>query len=185
MTLAEELAHLDEPVKGLEVGNVVSLSLWQEAKRVTPNHFIRSNLFSTIQSQKRPWLNHEIIYSERGITVKFTGQQLNQKDLALWETLVHRANHHSLGSKCTFTVSSILTELGLPINEKEREELHSGVIRLIACSVQFIYKKNISFGSPIYKIVTDEVTKYCTVELNETFIQLYKENKWAVIFCEG
>ncbi len=184
-TFAEELAHLDEPVKGLDTSNVVSLSLWRESQRVTPNSFIRSTLFSTTQSKDRQWLNQEIIYCEKGLTVKFTGQQLNQEDLALWETLVRWAHHHSLGMECTFAVSSLLTELGLSVGEKEREELHSGVMRLIACSVKFLYKKNFYFGSPVHKMMKDEVTDYYTVELNEKFIQLYEKNKWAVIFCDG
>ncbi len=184
-TLAEELAHLDEPFNEPESSNIVSLPLWKEAKRVRANSFIRSVLFSTIQSKDRPWLSHEIIYSEKGMTVKFTGQQLNQEDFILWETLVRRANHQSLGTECTFTAPSVLAELSLPLCEKKHEELHSGIMRLIACSVQFSYKRNIYFGSPVYNSVKDKLTGYYTVELNEKFIQLYEENKWAVIFCEG
>lgn len=59
--LVEGLAHLGEPVKGPKASNVVSLPLWREAKRGMPISFIRTVLFSTIQSEERKWLDDEII----------------------------------------------------------------------------------------------------------------------------
>jgi len=183
--LVKGLAHLGEPVKGPEASNVVSLPLWREAKRGMPISFIRTVLFSTIQSEERRWLDDEIIYSEQGITVKFQGKQLNQEDLILWETLVRRAKHHSLDTECTFTGPGLLTAMGLPVDEKSLEKLHSGIIRLIACLVQFSDKRNLFFGSPINNSIRDQSTGYYTVRLNKKFIQLYDENQWSVIFCEG
>src|SRR4051794_6801283 len=91
-----------------ESATVIQLPLWPEPKRGTPNSFIRSALFSAIQSRNRRYLKEATIASQQGITVKFTGEQLNQEDLTLWETLVHLAKEHPLGNVCAFTAHGLL-----------------------------------------------------------------------------
>jgi len=183
-TLSEELAGIGELVKESKSGNIVSLSLWKEAKKATPKYFIRSALFLTIQEKEKKWLAGETIYNEKGITVKFTGQQLNHDNLALWEALVRRATLCSSGIVCTFVASSLLIELGLLTGKKEQEELHGRIRDLIACSAQFYYKKNRYFGSPVYSVVKETISDdyHWTVELNENFVRLYEDNKWTAIF---
>ena len=43
----------------------------------SPNSFLRSALFSAIQSKDREYLEGATLFSQQGITVKFTGRQLN------------------------------------------------------------------------------------------------------------
>ena len=51
-----------------------------DAKRGTPNGFLRSALFSAIQSKDRVWFKDAILASQDGVSVRFTGEQLNQED---------------------------------------------------------------------------------------------------------
>ncbi|MBF0554727.1 MAG: hypothetical protein HQK96_09280 [Nitrospirae bacterium] len=119
-----------------EATGVLQLPLWPEAKRGVPNSFLRSSLFSAIQSKDRQFLKAATLASQNGIIVKFTGEQLNQEDLTLWETLVHMARKHPLGDICTFTAHGILKEMGQATGGEQHEQLHKNITRLIACAVE-------------------------------------------------
>jgi hypothetical protein len=76
--------------KGAERGlsKDVFLPEWPESKRGTPNSFLRSALFSVSDCEKeRPFLRDVVVAIQEGITLVYTGQQLNQEDLTLWERL--------------------------------------------------------------------------------------------------
>jgi hypothetical protein len=143
--------------------------------------FIRSALFSAIQSKDRQFLKEVTLASQDGITVKYTGQQLNQEDLTLWETLVHLAKEHPLGNVCTFTAHSILKALGLPTGGEQHKQLHSAIIRLTACAVQVTHEGKTYFGPLIKSGAKDEVTSHYALELNRQLIRLYGETQWTAI----
>ena len=179
--LEARFARLREAAHEREATAVIQLPLWPEAKRGTPNSFIRSALFSAIQSKDRQFLKEVTLASQDGITVKYTGQQLNQEDLSLWETLVHLAKENPLGDTCTFTAHSILKTLGLPTGGEQHRQLHSALIRLTACAVQVTHDGKTYFGPLIKSGAKDEVTSFYAIELNRQLIRLYGETQWTAI----
>ena len=112
--LDHALARMGRAVTQRQSAEVIQLPLWPEPKRGTPNSFLRSALFSAIQSKDRQFLKEVTLGSQDGVTVKFTGEQLNQEDLTVWETLIHLARQHPLGTTCQFTAHGLLKALGLP-----------------------------------------------------------------------
>jgi hypothetical protein len=157
----------------------VSLPVWPETKRATPNAFLRSALFSAIQSKDRKFLDRAVLGGQEGITVRFTGKQLNQEDLTLWETLVHLAKVQPLGNICEFTAYDILKTLGFGDSGKEREILHEGIIRLGACMVEILIdNKNTYFSSLIDHGAKNEETGYYRIQLSKSLIKLYAQNTW-------
>ena len=109
--LTKQLDKLRRAVVRRQSTQPIQLPLWPEPKRGTPNSFIRSALFSAIQSKDRAFLKGAALFSQQGIEIKFTGEQLNQEDLTLWETLVHLAKEQPLGNLCNFTAHGILKAL--------------------------------------------------------------------------
>ena len=73
--------------------------------------------------------------SQEGITVLYTGDQLNQEDLTLWETLVHLAKDSPLGDVCEFTAYEILKSMDLSTTVDGYERLKKGIDRLVECTV--------------------------------------------------
>ena len=132
----EKCIKISQKVLAKNTLHQVSLKTWPENKRATPSAFLRSALFSAIQSKDRVFLDRVALGSQEGITVKFTGQQLNQQDLTLWETLVHLAKVQPLGNICEFTAYDILKTMGHGDSGEERDILYEGVIRLTACAVE-------------------------------------------------
>lgn len=179
--IEKQLARLQASILEREATSAIQLPLWPEAKRGTPNSFIRSALFSAIQSKDRVFIDGVTLASQEGITVKYTGQQLNQEDLTLWENLVHLAKSHPLGHVCSFTAHGLLKSMGLHTGGDEHERLHKGITRLNACSVQIIHEGKTYFGAMIKSGIKDELTSHYTIELNRELIRLYGETQWTAI----
>ena len=94
--LKSRLDSLQQKADERSSSKELKLPICPDTKRGTPNSFLRSALFSAIQSKDRVFLKGAVLASQQGITVIFTGEQLNQEDLTLWETLVHLAKDEPL-----------------------------------------------------------------------------------------
>lgn len=180
--LQDKLDRIQKKVEERSLSKEVKLPNWPEAKRGTPNSFLRSALFSATQGKDdkdRPYLYGEIVASQEDIAIKFTGKQLNQDDLTLWEALVHLAKNEPLGNICKFTAYSILQSMSLGAGGDERERLHKGIIRLNACSVEISHNgSRVYFSSLIDSGAKDELTGYYTIQLNRQLIKLYSQTTW-------
>jgi len=181
MRTIASIERMREAAQQREATMIIQLPLWTESKRGTPNSFLRSALFSAIQGKDRQYLREVTLFSQHGIIIKFTGLQLNQEDLTLWETLVHLAKSHPLGDVCSFTAYGILKSLGLPTGGKNHQDLHSGIIRLTACAVEINHDGRTYFGSLIESGAKDELTSHYNIKLNRRLIRLYSENTWTAI----
>jgi hypothetical protein len=87
---------------------LIQLPLWPEPVRGAPNSFLRSALFAAIQGKTRTGLKKQLLGSLQGLTVRYTGEQLDQSDLDVWEQAVHLARSHPLGNVCHFTAYAFL-----------------------------------------------------------------------------
>jgi hypothetical protein len=181
--LHKQLASLGQAIERREADRIVQLPLWYEEQRGTPNSFLRSALFAAIQSKDRKHLKGATIASSKDIIVKFTGEQLNQEDLSVWETLVHLAREHPLGNVCQFTAYGLLKMLGLHTGGDEHRRLHTTITRMIACAVEIKHEGRTYIGSLIEDAasIEDEPTKYYALRLNPTLIRLYGETQWTAL----
>jgi TrfA protein len=173
--------RMAEIARQRESAEIIQLPLWHEPKRGTPNSFIRSALFAAIQSKDRVFVKEQTLASQQGITVKFTGEQLNQEDLTIWETLVHLARKHPLGDICSFTAYGILKQMGLNADGKQRRALHSSIIRLTACAVEIKGLRYPYAGPLIHELLGDETTKSYHIQLNRKLINLFGDDDWTAI----
>ena len=170
-----------EKARQREAAMPIQLPLWPEPKRGTPNSFIRSALFAAIQSKDRVFLKEATLASQRGISVKFTGEQLNQEDLSVWETLAHLARQHPLGCMCEFTAHGLLKSLGQHTGLSQHKQLHSTIIRLTACAVEITHEGKTYFGPLVKSGLKDELTSHYRIELNRELIRLFGDNQWTAL----
>ena len=177
----DKLAQMKEVSRQREAAQVIQLPLWPEPKRGTPNSFIRSALFAAIQSKDRVFLKEATLASQKGITVKFTGEQLNQEDLSVWETFAHLARQHPLGHLSEFTAHGLLKSLGMHTGLSQHKQLHSTIIRLTACAVEITHEGKTYFGPLVKSGLKDELTSHYRIELNRELIRLFGENQWTAL----
>lgn len=177
--MQNQLDRIKKKMDERSLSKEIKLSDWPDTKRGTPNSFLRSALFSAIQSKDRVFLKDVVLASQEGVAVNFTGEQLNQEDLTLWETLVHLAKDEPLGNVCKFTAYDILKSMNLGDGGIDRERLHKGIIRLTACAVEIsLNGSRVYFSSLIDSGVKDELTSHYTIQLNRQLIKLYSQNTW-------
>ena len=150
-------------------------------KRGAPNSFIRSALFAASLSKDRQFLKEAVLASQDGIVIKYTGEQLNQADLDVWETIVHLAREQPLGTACSFTAHGLLRALGMPTGNSQHKQLYSTIIRLTACAVEVTHEGKTYFGPLIKSGAKDDMTRHYGVELNKGIIRLFGENQWTAL----
>ncbi|MEY4517998.1 MAG: hypothetical protein RLZZ499_597 [Cyanobacteriota bacterium] len=179
--LRERCQRMQEITRQREEAAVMHFPFWPEEKRGTPNSFLRSALFAAVQSKDRVYMKESVLFSQQGITIKYTGEQLNQEDLDVWEAISHLARQHPLGNECSFTAYSILKALDLPVGGCQHQRLHSAIIRLTACAVEIRHEGRAYFGSLIESGVKDEVTSHYTISINKKLNRLFGDNGWTAI----
>ena len=160
------------------------LPTWREDRRGSPNSFLRSALFAAIQSKDRLDLKKAEIFSQQGITVTYTGEQLNQEDLTVWLALIDLMKKDSLGTECKFTAHEILKYMGLEIGGSGYERLNDAIVRMIACAVVIKTGTQTYMGSLIHGCAIDEGTKLYRLNLDRHLIKLFGDNDWTAIDWE-
>ncbi|MBA2659924.1 MAG: TrfA family protein [Nitrosospira sp.] len=163
---------------------IFQLPLWPETRRGTPNSFLRSALFAAIQGKDRAWLEESVLASQNGITVKFTGKQLNQDDLTVWETLVHLGREHPLGTVCDFTASCLLKSMKIGTGKSQYKQLHSTIVRLAACLVEVTHEGRTYMGHLIESGAKEESTKHYKIEINKSMSQIFGDAQWTALDWE-
>jgi TrfA protein len=167
-----------EEQERLETG-MIHIPEWRDDKRGAPNSFLRSALFAAIQSKDRVDFKEKILFSQDGITIRYTGEQLNQEDLIVWLTLVDLAKQHPLGTECSFTANGILKHMGMDTSGQSHERLRKSILRMTACAV-VIKSDNYSYGGSIIGDFTiREHDKSYMVTLNRKIIKLFNEADWT------
>jgi hypothetical protein len=182
-TLAIQERVQKEEEERLESG-VVYLPTWREGKQGSPNSFLRSVLFAAIQSKDRVYLKEAEMFSQQGVSVSYTGEQLNQEDMTVWLALVDLMKKDPLGKECKFTAHEILKYMGLEIGGSGYERLETSISRMTACLVK-IKTERFTYGESLIEgFVIDEYTKKYKVRLNRKLIKLFGDDDWTAIDWE-
>lgn len=166
----------------LKTAQIIQLPLWSEEKRGTPNSALRGCLFSAIHGNQRKILYRQVICDEPNLKIVFTGKQLDQSDLDVWEMVLHMARQQGLGTDIYFTAKGFLKRLG-------RQEGHSGVMwlkdslgRLVACSVEITHN-GYTYADNMISFIREEKTQRYKLSIKPIMLKLYQAG-WTAIDWE-
>ncbi len=140
--------------------------------RGVPNSALRGALFAAIQGKTRTALKRKLLETPQGIEIRFTGWQLDQSDLDVWEQALHLARQHPLGSRCHFTAHGFLKALGRKTGGKDHEWLKEAFARLTGCAVEITHNR-LTYVGNLLEFFRDEDTSGYVVELNPKMVALY------------
>lgn len=155
-----------------EIANAVQLPLWPEPDRGVPNSALRGALFAAIQGKNRRYMKRELLDVQEGIQIRFTGMQLDQSDLDVWEQALHLAHCHPLGTRCTFTAYSFLKALGRATGKMNHEWLKSVFARLAGAVVEITHD-GMTYGGGMLKFYREEHSQLYALEIDPTLRKLY------------
>ena len=122
-------------------------------KHLAPNMCLQSALFGMVRRGRRRYLEKKRIISFSGVTVYFTGGELDQGDLDVFLHAVHLAARQSGQTArkglVKFSVRGYLKALGRKPGKSGQEWLLNSIRRLSACVVEVHFGdwKETGFGS--------------------------------------
>ena len=178
----EEQAQKPESEKKASA-KVIQLPLWPEPKRAVPNDILRSALFAAIQGKGREYTKQRLIAAYDGVQIKYTGEQLDQSDLDVWEQVLHLARQQPLGTVCRFTAYALLKALGRSTGKSDYQWLHNVLLRLQTCAVEIYKRKHIYARSLVAKFDIDETSRCFKVTIDPDMMQVYTAG-WTSIDWE-
>ena len=158
---------------------IVQLPLWPAPTRGTPNGFLRGALFAAIQGKERRALKGELLACQKGYEIRFTGWQLDQSDLDVWEQAAHLAASNPLGNICLFKIKGFLRELGRETGKSDREWLKNSFRRLMAAGTE-IKHGHLTYGGSLLEFWHDDKLDTYKLQLNPRILALYKDGWTAV-----
>ena len=163
---------------------VIQLPLWPEPKRGAPNAVLRGALFAAVQGKGRVALDRELVAAQHGIEIRFTGWQLSQSDLDVWEQVLHLARTQALGLECHFTGAGLLKALGRQTGKSGQEWLMSAVARLTGAVVEIKSEGRTYFGTLVEGGARDEHTGRYVVQINSKLAAFYGRSQWTQLDWE-
>jgi hypothetical protein len=166
--------------KPKEPAQVIRLPLWPESARGAPNDILRSALFAAIQGKGRVFFKQRLIVAYDGNQIKYTGEQLDQSDLDVWEHVLHLTRQHPLGTVCQFKGGVFLKAIGRSTGKADYQWLHSVLLRLSSCTVEFYKAKKIYGRGMVATYNIDETSRRYMVTIDPDTAMLYAAG-WTAI----
>lgn len=167
-------------------GEVVYLPVWPNAVRAVPNGLLRSAVFGALPKGPRRYMRVERVAALEGIEIFYTGEQLDQGDLDVWEGVLLLCRPQALGEECRFTAYALLKTVGKADTGGNRSVLDARLTRLKVSGLRIRLGGRYSYeGSLIDVIKRDEETGHYICRLNPELRQLFEADQftqleWAV-----
>jgi TrfA protein len=158
---------------------VIQLPLCPEPARGVPNDVLRSALFAAIH-RGREYVEDRLIAAVDGTSIRYTGRQLEQSDLDVWEQVLHLARQHPLGTVCYFKGGAFLKAIGRSAGKANYKWLATVLTRLTACEVRFKRPGYIHGRGLITSYDIDEHTRLYRVCVDPDMAKLYAAG-WTAI----
>ena len=113
------LARLGRSIREKEAAKVYQFPFWPEPERGVPNELIRSALFAAVHSKSRRHVRAEKIAAQGPYTIEFTGLQLTQAHLDVFEGVMHIARGTHEGNQVKFSAHRLLANSTPPLRNHE------------------------------------------------------------------
>lgn len=110
--LDKTLENLKKSIDEREKNRQYQLAFWADPQRGIPNEFTRSALFAAVPLNKAAYVEDETIFSQKGFTITYTGKQLTQSDLDVFEGVMHLARGFQENEQLRFRAGHLLKHIG-------------------------------------------------------------------------
>ncbi|MFN3686560.1 plasmid replication initiator TrfA [Salinarimonas sp.] len=155
------------------------LPLWPEAVRAVPNGVLRTALFGAIAKGKRRYLDDEELAAVDGVSVRYTGQRLDQGDLDVWESILHLVRTQALGKECRVTSYALLRLMGKTDTGKNRAVLAKRITRLRASAIVLKTARYTYIGGLVDEGRKDEKTQEWRIKINPNLAALFGRDQYT------
>lgn len=152
----KKIPELPEPDK-LKSYDMAELPKGASNNHLAPNTCLQTGLFGMVQRGRRKLIENKQIHSFQGVSIYFTGGELDQGDLDVFLHAIHlAAKQHATRDKnqkksalIEFSARSYLKAIGRQPGTSGRKWLLNSIRRLSACLVE-VHMTNNNYGNSIY-----------------------------------
>jgi hypothetical protein len=148
------------------------------------NVIARSALFAAIKSKDRRQMKKEIVASQDGVEISFSGEQLNQDDHDNFMQLVKLASARPLGHAVIVPANAILRALGRSTGKTQHEQLRADMQRLVSGTVAIKTNGLEYFGHLVDDALQDTREpvhkRHWVYRLNPRLVALFAPNRFTL-----
>ena len=156
-----------------------------EDKRAIPNCFLRGALFGMVRKGRRALVENQPIFTMSQYEVAFSGSEMDQNDLELWDTLMYLAKEHHVNSELRITLYGLCQNMRMPDNGVNRKTLVSRVKRLAFGQVSIKANDKEYFGSLIDDGYIDEAGDgKLVIRYNKKLAPLFTDGDYTLISAD-
>ena len=101
-----------------------------EDRRAIPNCFLRGALFGMVRKGRRALVEGQPIFTMSQYKVSFSGSEMDQNDLELWDTLIYLARTRNVESELRITLYDLCQQMRLTYNQERTKKIVERAIRL-------------------------------------------------------
>lgn len=152
--------------------------------RPLPNAVLRSALFGVVGKGLRIYEEDVLKASINGVTVKFTGNKLDQNDLDVWLECINRLKEVKVGEMVRFSSYSFLKSIGRKTGKYEYQWLKSCLTRLASCLIELGDGRFFYSGHLLDEKYRDEKNCEFIIVMNPKFIIFFTSDMWTGISIE-
>lgn len=172
--LRKTLDNLQQSFDRAESAKIYQLALWSDPQRGVPNEFVRSALFPAIQPNKAKYVEGQTLFGQDGFSITFTGKQLTQSDLDVYEGIMHIARGTHEGNKIRFSAHHLLKLIDRDTGKSQHQWLLKVLQRLTATSLLITRDgKKVFWGSLLPEGAADLEDGKFSVEVSRAMIKLF------------
>ena len=161
------------------------MPLWPEPKRGAPNAVLRAALFAAIQGKGRQYmLRKELIATQDGVTIRYTGGQLDQADLGRMGTSSPLGPDPGPRHGVSLHGERLSQNPRPPRRGRsDREWLRYAFARLTATAVEISDGRR-TYGGNLMNFYRDEDTGRTALEINPKLARFFGRSQWTQIDWE-
>lgn len=158
----------------------IQLPIWPDKVRGVPNSILRSALFGIVRRGRRMYVEERKIASIVGINIIYSGPQLDQADLDVWEECL-QLSRDQVGNKIEFSSHAFLKKIQRSTGKHDHDWLKKSLKRLQSAVVEITDGKRAYSGQLIHDYYRDGKTKRNVIIINPKILSLYGKNGWTGI----
>ncbi len=156
-----------------------------EDKRAIPNCFLRGALFGMVRKGRRALVENQPIFTMSQYQVSFSGSEMDQNDLEVWDTLMYLAKERKVDSELRITLYNLCQNMRMPDNGINRKTLVSRVRRLAFGQVSITANGKEYFGSLIDDGYIDEKGDgKLVIRYNKKLAPLFTDGDYTLISAD-
>jgi hypothetical protein len=156
-----------------------------EDKRAIPNCFLRGALFGMVRKGRRALVENQPIFTMSQYQVSFSGSEMDQNDLEVWDTLMYLAKERKVDGELRITLYNLCQNMRMPDNGINRKTLVSRVRRLAFGQVSITANGKEYFGSLIDDgYIDEEGDGKLVIRYNKKLAPLFTDGDFTLISAD-